>query len=66
MRPLNVTLPLLLHVSVNDDQAEGDEEIEEKPDINHLQIGSLWKAVIDLNFQRKAYKTRDEMRVSNE
>ena len=46
---LIVTIPQLLHVRVDDDQAEGDEEVEEKPNINHLQVGSLWKAVVDLD-----------------
>ena len=46
-----VYIPQLLHICVNDDQGERDEQVEEKPNINHLQIGSLWKAVVHLNLQ---------------
>ena len=59
-----VDLPQLLHVCVNDDQGEGDEEVEEKPKINHLQIGSLWKAIVHLNF--KAIPSPHQMTVMND
>ena len=31
-----------LHVCVDDDEDEGDEEVEEQPDIDHLQVGGVW------------------------
>ena len=37
-----------LHEGVNDDEDEGYEEVEEKPDVYHLQIGGVRQAVIHL------------------
>ena len=31
-----------LHVGVDDDEDEGDEEVEEQPDVDHLQVGGVW------------------------
>ena len=31
-----------LHVCVDDDEDEGDEEVEEQPDVDHLQVGGVW------------------------
>lgn len=46
---------------MDDDQAEGDEKVEEKPNINHLQIGSLWKAIVDLDCKGDQHKHRGEV-----
>ena len=37
-----------LHDGVDDDEDEGYEEVEEKPDVYHLQIGGVGQAVIHL------------------
>ena len=34
---------------MNDDEDEGDEEVEEKPDVDHLQVGGVRQAVIHLD-----------------
>ena len=31
-----------LHVCVDDDEDEGDEEVEEQPNVDHLQVGGVW------------------------
>ena len=31
-----------LHVCADDDEDEGDEEVEEQPDVDHLQVGGVW------------------------
>ena len=40
--------PESLHESVDDDEDEGDEEVEEKPDVNHLQVRGVGQAIIHL------------------
>ena len=33
---------------MDDDEDEGDEEVEEEPDVDHLQVGGVGQAVVDL------------------
>ena len=35
-------IPKSVHVGVNKYNDEGEEEVKEKPHINHLHIGRLW------------------------
>ena len=41
--------PESLDEGVDDDEDEGDEKVEEKPDVNHLQVGGVRQAVINLD-----------------
>ena len=36
---------------MDDDEDEGDEEVEEEPDVDHLQVGGVWQAIIHLVIQ---------------
>ena len=36
---------------MNDDEDEGDEEVEEKPDVDHLQVGGVGQTVIYLDIR---------------
>ena len=33
---------------MDDDEDEGDEEVEEEPDVDHLQVGGVGQAVVHL------------------
>ena len=35
---------------MDDDEDEGDEEVEEEPDVDHLQVGGVGQAVVHLEF----------------
>ena len=43
--------PQRLHEGVDDDEDEGDEKVEEKPDVNHLKVGGVRQAVIHLDIR---------------
>ena len=47
--------PQRLHEGVDDDEDEGDEEVEEKPDVDHLQVGGVWQAIVHLYFSFATY-----------
>ena len=31
-----------VHVGVDDDEDEGDDEVEDQPDVHHLDVGCYW------------------------
>ena len=35
---------------MDDDEDEGDKEVEEEPDVDHLQVGGVGQAVVHLEF----------------
>ena len=37
--------PESVHVSVDDDEDEGDDEVEDQPDVNHLDVGRRGQAL---------------------
>ena len=47
--------PQRLHEGVDDDEDEGDKEVEEKPDVDHLQVGGVWQAIVHLYFSFASY-----------
>ena len=42
------SLPKSVHVRVNDHVNKGNNKVEYKPDINHLDVGGGWKALVYL------------------
>ena len=32
-----------VHVCVDDDEDEGDDEVEDQPDVHHLDVGCHWQ-----------------------
>ena len=43
--------PESVHVSVDDDEDEGDDEVEDQPDIDHLDIGRRGKTLVHLPYK---------------
>ena len=42
-------LPEGVHVCMDKNFNEGKQKIKDKPDINHLDVGSFWQVVGDIN-----------------
>ena len=40
--------PESVHVSVDDDEDEGDDEVEDQPDVDHLDVSRCRKAFVYL------------------
>ena len=40
--------PESVHVGVDDHQDKGHNEVEDQPNVDHLDIGSGWQALVDL------------------
>ena len=53
-------LPEGVHVGVDQNLNEGKQQIENKPDIDHLDIGSLRQVVGDIDEHGGQYKHRCE------
>ena len=45
-----------LHEGVDDDEDEGDKEVEEEPDVNHLQVGGIRQTIIYLSCHFQNHK----------
>ena len=39
-----------VHVCVDDDEDEGDDEVEDQPDIHHLDVSGHWQVRVHLEF----------------
>ena len=39
--------PKCVHVCVNNDQHKGDDQVEDQPNVNHLNVGGLWEVLRD-------------------
>ena len=39
--------PEAVHVCVDEDFDEGEEQVEDQPDVDHLHVGRLWHVVRD-------------------
>ena len=48
MASIFASSPQSFHVGVDDDQNEGNEEVEEKPDVDHFQVGGVGQAIVHL------------------
>ena len=47
-----------VHVSVDDDEDEGDDEVEDQPDVDHLDVSRCRKAFVYLVVKDNGYKSR--------
>ena len=39
----------IVHVGGHQDVIEGFDQVEEQPDVDHLDVGGLWKIVADVD-----------------
>ena len=47
--------PKCVHVCVNNDEHEGDDQVEDQPDVHHLDVSSHWQVRIHLKWAWKNY-----------
>ena len=48
--------PESVHVSVDDDEDEGDDEVEDQPDVDHLDVSRCRKAFVYLVVKEYEYR----------
>ena len=48
--------PESVHVSVDDDEDEGDDEVEDQPDVDHLDVSRCRKAFVYLVVKDNGYR----------
>ena len=49
--------PESVHVSVDDDEDEGDDEVEDQPDVDHLDVSRCRKAFVYLVVKDNGYRS---------